>query len=118
MTMNRRKVLQSFLVYFFAGKLLALEGFSHPFRSDGKSVDMPTPLINECKAVHRHWIQVEGHSPVEYLAELGFDNQPKLKKIIQNDFEEHNIFIVGGLVLAKTEAAIIATMGESQGGTI
>ena len=69
---------------------------------------------NELEFIYREWIQKENDEPKRVLSELQLDlnDRKNLLNTFSRDFEEGNIFIVKGLVLSFSEAAILASIGS------
>lgn len=86
---------------------------------DGKLVngllsDNPQ-LMQECRIVYQAWVSREAMPPGQYLSSLCAElpaTESSLAGVIRKDFEERNTFPVNGLVLSRTEACVIACVGE------
>lgn len=116
MNIQRRNFIQLFLAYAFLGNSEAAsrnylnnEDFEH-WKLNNQE------LVKECNTVYLSWISSESSTPKQYLSKLGIDGfqgERKLSQLIHQDFKDQKTFIVNGLVLSKTEACLIASIGEA-----
>ncbi len=115
MNIPRRNFLQLMLIYSFLGKSEAAS------RDYFYNIDVDQwkrnhqGMLKECHTVYLSWISSEPIAPKLYLSKLGvnvFQGKGALTQIIRQDFKDQKTFIVNGLVLSKTEACLIAGIGE------
>jgi hypothetical protein len=66
-------------------------------------------FINECKAVKAYWFKTFDTTPQEYLngSIIGSLGEQGLHKQVLGEFRADNVIAVKGLVLSKTEAALV-----------
>lgn len=79
------------------------------------TASMGASLVQECQIVYKHWTLTEQKAPEKYfidrmaLHDIDPCNFSELRNI---DLDEENSINVNGLVLGKTEAALIAYLGS------
>jgi hypothetical protein len=72
--------------------------------------------LNDFEQIRLYWQKNEVINAPEYLLNQGVNNltsQRSIKSLVVNDFAQDNIITVNGLVLSKTEAAIITATHEA-----
>jgi hypothetical protein len=73
--------------------------------------------VDEFVSVHTAWFEAEKVKPQIYLSSLSdsvFTNSDLMQVQIESDFYDNRILLVNGLMLSKTEAALIAVALENQ----
>jgi len=61
-----------------------------------------------------HWLENEKYLPEQYLAEINLDKKiAELDLIIKSDFKNGETYSLNGLILSKTEVAIMAYLGSN-----
>jgi len=71
-------------------------------------------LSNDLQYVAEHWMKHEGSFAGEYLAKINLSEKlNELNSLITNDFKNNNTYTINGLVLSKTEVAIMAYLGST-----
>lgn len=68
--------------------------------------------LSECREVLRVWKISEPTDPLTYIqtSRLSTDPNMTLSQLTKLDFETNNLITVNGLVLGKTEAAMLALL--------
>ena len=106
---SRRRVLLGGLFPF-----ALLSKLTIPSKYEAGNLFLSIGERNELEFIYREWIQKENDEPKRVIAELQLDlnDRKNLLNTFSRDFEEGNIFIVKGLVLSFSEAAILASIGS------
>lgn len=61
-----------------------------------------------------HWLENEKYLPEQYLADINLDKKiTELDLIIKSDFKSGETYALNGLILSKTEVAIMAYLGSN-----
>ncbi|MBL7004578.1 MAG: hypothetical protein ISR69_11195 [Gammaproteobacteria bacterium] len=117
MNITRRDLLKFILAYTFTDNAKAVSNKYNPIESFFLRHDINPELKGECIEVFHAWnSRIIEMTPEQYLSKLQInrsDGVSNLNQMITDDFKNHNIIDVKGLVLSKTEASILASIGES-----
>jgi hypothetical protein len=115
MNYQRRKVTQAIIALFFSDNVSAIGHQEARINELLNNQDNFQGVLGECLEVYRHWLAVEGDSPKAFFDALNANAQSDaqwIRKEIQRDFEVNRLLTVQGMVISKTEAVILARIGE------
>jgi len=111
-TIERRKVINSLLFAAVAiGGFPIVSAASTPKKL--RPPDFSRSLMQELTLVNQVWFQKFGLDPRRYIRSIGLKNKftpDQLSAMTVNDFENEETIEVEGLILGKTESAILACL--------
>lgn len=115
MIKKRRKLLQILLALPFANRVGAFSEKANTINETLFRELHQQDVLMEIHSVYLEWISAGLPSPQQFLSECGLTQPRKkgsLRHYIKNDFIDQKTIMINGLVLSKTEAAFIASLGE------
>lgn len=101
---NRRSLLQLISAYGILGL--------YPLNIQAEKIQGDSKLENELLIILQNWLDLEKTPPGDYLSTRGIDIREtnKLKEISASDFKSGRTICIQGLILSKSEAAVLAEL--------
>lgn len=75
--------------------------------------DINSGLVNELLYIYKFWQNTTSILPINYINRKMTENRAtQFSQLVQDDFKNNNVLIIDGLILSKTEVAVLADMGR------